>query len=155
MNGIIGARFLINTPARRRSSTRTTMSSLLFISLLTAVVLLGTVYSVYYDTFQDTSSAGSLAKSGAYFAARKNVFNKLFVKKAWGWTSVSILSLVLTAPNDDRSTSQRWRVVSGLRWVAATSSWFLLCVVCFVWYTYSHFTAQLGSSVTVSSTVCG
>ncbi|EOR04210.1 hypothetical protein E3P89_00029 [Wallemia ichthyophaga] len=125
MNGIIGARFLINTPARRRSSTRTTMSSLLFISLLTAVVLLGTVYSVYYDTFQDTSSAGSLAKSGAYFAARKNVFNKLFVKKAWGWTSVSILSLVLTAPNDDRSTSQRWRVVSGLRWVAATSSWFL------------------------------
>ena len=105
------------------------LSNAAFVGLLTAVVLLGTSYSVYYDTFQDTSAAISTAKSGTYFAARKNIFNRVFVKKAWGWTSASILALVITAPHDERTTNQRWRLVSGLRWIAATSSWFLLWVL--------------------------
>ncbi|TIC72801.1 hypothetical protein E3Q00_03588 [Wallemia mellicola] len=96
-----------------------------FIILLSAIVLLGTLYSVYYDTFQDTSSAVSFAKSATYFATKKNIFNKLFVKKAWGWTTASVLALLVSAPHDERTTNKRWRIVTVSRWVAATSSWFL------------------------------
>ena len=102
---------------------------LIFISVLTFTVLIGTVYSLYFDTWQDTSSSISATiKSNAYFAKKNNVFNKFLVKKAWGWTSLSLLSLLLTSPNIDRTTSRRWNYLTILRWIAGTSSWYLLLV---------------------------
>lgn len=121
-----------------------------FVTLLSATVLLGTLYSVYYDTFQDTTSAVSFTKSATYFATKKNIFNTLFVKKAWGWTTASVLALVVSASHDERTTNKRWRIVTVLRWVAATSSWFLL----WVGYTGMYlemlikYTAPTGSSET-------
>lgn len=103
--------------------------NLIFISVLALIVLIGTVYSLYFDTWQDTSlSISATIKSNAYFAKKNNVFNKFLVKKAWGWTSLCLLSLLLTSPNIDRTTSRRWNYLTILRWIAGTSSWYLLLV---------------------------
>ncbi|EAU91470.1 hypothetical protein CC1G_01959 [Coprinopsis cinerea okayama7 len=71
--------------------------------LLSTIVLVGTVYSVLYDTYLDTSDPflthlpHPLSHSH-YFASKKNWLNVYFIKKAWGWTSAVFLLNWLTTP---------------------------------------------------------
>ncbi|KAH6914328.1 inositol phospholipid synthesis and fat-storage-inducing TM-domain-containing protein [Coprinopsis sp. MPI-PUGE-AT-0042] len=71
--------------------------------VLSAIILGGTAYSVFYDTYLDTSNpllthlAHPLAQSH-YFADKKNWLNVLFIKKAWGWTSGAFILSWLTSP---------------------------------------------------------
>jgi len=63
------------------------------LALIALITLSGTIYSYRHGTFLDTSNP-LLAHlphphSHVFFANKKNVLNQLFVKKAWGWTSLA------------------------------------------------------------------
>lgn len=70
---------------------------------LTALVLVGTVYSVTYNTYLDTSDPlltnlpHRLHKTH-YFSSKGNALNVLFSKRAWGWISAAFLGLYFTSP---------------------------------------------------------
>lgn len=108
-----------------------------FVSL-SCVLLFGTIYSVAYHTYIDTSdpvvalgrTPHPLAES-SYFARKDNVLNTLFIKKAWGWTTTAFVALLLTAPPPRPSSSRRATMTLRERlgkWVAATGVWLLFVV---------------------------
>jgi hypothetical protein len=89
---------------------------------VTAVVLLGTLYSVWKNTYLDTSNPllthlpHPLGTSHRW-ANKSNFLNVYFIKKAWGWTSGAYLFAWGTSPTPLRS-GQRLA-----RWVVATAIW--------------------------------
>lgn len=79
--------------------------------LLSAVILSGTLYSIIYSTFLDTSDPllthlPHPLGDTHYFASKKNWLNTLFIKKAWGWTSAAFLFTWLTSLNTTTSTGR-------------------------------------------------
>jgi hypothetical protein len=102
------------------STAQTRRQRVLAISLVSLLVASGTAYSLYHGTSLDTSNPIlSLLPhpSKAFFAQKSNIFNVLFVKKAWGWTSLAFLALWFTSPPSLRTPS---RIGS---WLAATFIW--------------------------------
>lgn len=93
------------------------------LALLSLTVLGGTIYSVLFHTYLDTSDP-QIANlphplhHQSIFAQKSNIFNTLFVKKAWGWTSAAFAAVWLTSPPQTRRTREAW-----LRWAAATVVW--------------------------------
>ncbi|KAJ7178333.1 inositol phospholipid synthesis and fat-storage-inducing TM-domain-containing protein [Mycena crocata] len=98
------------------SSTR-----LAFVGLST-IVLLGTAYSVLYNTYLDTSNPllthlpHPLSKSHRW-ASKGNPLNVYFIKQAWGWTSAAFL-LAWSTGSPSTRTAQRLA-----RWLTATAIW--------------------------------
>ncbi|KAF9263272.1 hypothetical protein L218DRAFT_973097 [Marasmius fiardii PR-910] len=89
---------------------------------VTVIIFLGTLFSVVYGTYLDTSnpllSHLPHPLSQTHFWARKaNFLNVYFIKLAWGWTSAAFLLLWSTSPTPVRSLS---RVV---QWLVETSCW--------------------------------
>ncbi|KAG7098715.1 hypothetical protein E1B28_000628 [Marasmius oreades] len=96
---------------------------------ITVVVLLGTLYSVAYGTYLDTSnpllSHLPHPLGQTHFWARKsNFLNAYFIKKAWGWTTAAFFLLWSTSPSCVRSLSKvvQWLVETGC-WLTFTT-WF-------------------------------
>ena len=92
------------------------------LALLSVTVLGGTLYSVVNHTYLDTSDPllshlPHPLHHQSIFAQKTNIFNSLFVKKAWGWTSAAFLLVWLTGPTQTR-TREAW-----FRWAAATAVW--------------------------------
>ncbi len=91
-------------------------------TVLTALIIFGTGYSVLYNTYLDTSNPllsslpHPLGKTH-YFANKTNILNVYFIKKAWGWTSGLFFLSWITSPPQTRT---RNRV---LKWLLATSVW--------------------------------
>lgn len=99
------------------SSTRSAL-----LALLSVAVLGGTLYSVLNNTYLNTSDPllshlPHPLHHQSIFARRANIFNSLFVKKAWGWTSAAFAMVWLTSPPRMR-TYEAW-----LQWAAATAVW--------------------------------
>ena len=100
---------------------------------LAALVSLGTLYSVAYSTYLDTSNPllthlpHPLA-STHYFASKGNFLNVFFIKKAWGWTTAVFLFSWLTSPaaqRGGRSSSRRLATYLFLTaWWILFTSWF-------------------------------
>ncbi|KAF8530485.1 inositol phospholipid synthesis and fat-storage-inducing TM-domain-containing protein [Hysterangium stoloniferum] len=94
----------------------------IILALLSVAVLGGTLYSVINHTYVDTSDP-LLAHlphplhNQSLFARKTNIFNTLFIKKAWGWTSGAFALLWLTSSPTTRHL-QSW-----LKWSAATMVW--------------------------------
>ena len=91
-------------------------------ALLLSTLAAGVAYSVYYDTYYDTSNPliahlPHPSHGDSYFARKSNVFNQLFVKKAWGWTSLAFFLIYATSPLNKRSMA---RVGT---WFATTWLW--------------------------------
>ena len=114
-------------PNSTSKSSRAPLAADLDHNLLTFVLLFSTLaagisYSVYYDTYLDTSNPliahlPHPSHSDSYFARKSNVFNQLFVKKAWGWTSLAFFLIYGTSPFNKRSLARVGR------WVAITWLW--------------------------------
>ncbi|KAJ7680472.1 inositol phospholipid synthesis and fat-storage-inducing TM-domain-containing protein [Mycena polygramma] len=89
---------------------------------VSAVVLVGTAYSVLYNTYLDTSNPllthlpHPLSKSHRW-ANKGNPLNVYFIKNAWGWTSAAFLLAWGTGPPSSRSAA---RIT---RWLTATAIW--------------------------------
>jgi len=78
--------------------------------VLTAILLFGTLYSVVYDTYIDTSDPFTASSphplaSTSYFASKSNILNTLFIKKAWAWTSLAFFAMYFTTPSGPRYVS--------------------------------------------------
>ncbi|KAF8897091.1 inositol phospholipid synthesis and fat-storage-inducing TM-domain-containing protein [Gymnopilus junonius] len=75
---------------------------------VTAILLLGSAYSVLYGTYLDTSNPHlthlphHLADTH-FFASKSNPLNVYFIKKSWGWTSLVFLFSYLTSPPQIRT----------------------------------------------------
>ncbi|KAK7005640.1 inositol phospholipid synthesis and fat-storage-inducing TM-domain-containing protein [Favolaschia claudopus] len=100
------------------------MSTRIALTSVSAIVLIGTLYSVVYDTYLDTSNPllthlpHPLAKSH-FWANKANPLNVYFIKKAWGWTSAAFLLAWSTGSPSSRT------VVRLTRWLTATAFWLL------------------------------
>jgi len=95
---------------------------MLTFALLFSTLAAGIAYSVYYDTYYDTSNPLSAylphpSHDYSYFARKTNIFNRVFVKQAWGWTSLAFFLIYATSPLHKRSLA---RVGT---WVATTWLW--------------------------------
>ncbi|KAF5321331.1 hypothetical protein D9619_001942 [Psilocybe cf. subviscida] len=69
---------------------------------LSVILTLGTVYSVVYQTYLDTSNpllsyAPHPLADTHYFASKKSLLNTIFIKNAWGWTSAVFFLLFALA----------------------------------------------------------
>jgi Inositol phospholipid synthesis and fat-storage-inducing TM len=88
----------------------------------TGVLLIGTIYSIIYNTYLDTSNPylthlpHPLGKTD-YFANKANLLNVIFIKRAWGWTSAAFLFLYLTSPPDAQVMERMYK------WLAETAIW--------------------------------
>jgi hypothetical protein len=108
----------------------------IFLALFPTILLFGTLFSVLspqtraapYDSItQAHLQDPSLAPS--YFARKSNIFNTLFVKRGWGWTTFAFFFFILThpfhGPVNTLSLTPR-RLQAGLRWLIVTIWWFLV-----------------------------
>ncbi|KAJ7780515.1 inositol phospholipid synthesis and fat-storage-inducing TM-domain-containing protein [Mycena maculata] len=92
------------------------------LSAVSVVVLVGTLYSVLFNTYLDTSNPllthlpHPLSKTH-YWASKTNFLNRYLIKKAWGWTSAAFLLAWLTGPPSTRTASRF------SRWLTATAIW--------------------------------
>jgi hypothetical protein len=121
---------------------------LLVLALLSALILGGTIYSVINNTSLDTSDPilAHLPHPSAehsYFARKSNIFNQLFVKKAWGWTSAAFFALWLTSPAHLRKGG---RVAE---WAIATAIWSLFTMWFFGPGLFQRFVALTGGQCVV------
>jgi hypothetical protein len=91
---------------------------------LTALVVIGTVYSVVQGSYLDTSNPlltnlpHPLHKTH-YFASKLNVVNVFFIKKLWIWTTAAVWALFLTSPPKTR------RIDMIYKWCAGTLVWLM------------------------------
>ncbi|KAG6087915.1 hypothetical protein E4U15_007080 [Claviceps sp. LM218 group G6] len=107
----------------------------LLLALFPIILVFGTLFSAVspqtrsapYDAItQSHSQDPNLAPS--YFARKSNIFNVLFVKRGWGWTTFAFFFFLLTHPSGGSGgldlTPRRLRAI--LRWAAVTGWWFLV-----------------------------
>ncbi|KAG1826485.1 hypothetical protein EV424DRAFT_1600562 [Suillus variegatus] len=80
---------------------------------ITAILLFGTLYSVTYDTYLDTSDPSLThlphhLHATHYFANKANILNSYFIKRRMGWTSAAFLTLWLTSPHHKSGQHTDW-----------------------------------------------
>lgn len=96
---------------------------------------LGTLISLIFGTSLSTSLPHShLSERLHYFARKSNLINQIFVKNAWGWTSLFYLLHLASSP--PARTSRRSRLAV---WLLATTFWLV--------FTTWFFGAGLGDRV--------
>ncbi|KAI0674915.1 inositol phospholipid synthesis and fat-storage-inducing TM-domain-containing protein [Trametes maxima] len=99
------------------------------LAAITAVVLVGTLYSVGYETYLDTSNPLVTAlphhlHKTDYFASKKNPLNVYFTKKLWGWITATFLFHFFTSPRAVRTRARFAQyIIATAVWLAFTS-WF-------------------------------
>ncbi|KAH9859023.1 inositol phospholipid synthesis and fat-storage-inducing TM-domain-containing protein [Lenzites betulinus] len=96
---------------------------------ITSVVLFGTLYSIGYDTYLDTSNPFITSQphhlhETDYFASKKNPLNVYFTKKLWLWTTATFLFHFLTSPAATRAKARVSQyLIATAVWLSFTS-WF-------------------------------
>lgn len=91
---------------------------------ISAIVLFGTIYSVTFNTFLDTSNplvthlAHPLSHTH-YFASKTNVLNVYFIKKVWAWTTAAFFFSWFTSPPQARANTRL------IKYLTLTSIWLL------------------------------
>ncbi|ODN77390.1 hypothetical protein L202_04574 [Cryptococcus amylolentus CBS 6039] len=96
--------------------------------VVSSLMLCGIMYSLLFDTSLNTSEIHHthLPLRSAYFARKSNIFNVLFVKRSWAWTSGVYLLHLFSSPRlfSPESPGGSWPRRLGA-WVIATSFWAL------------------------------
>ncbi|KDQ57778.1 hypothetical protein JAAARDRAFT_69860 [Jaapia argillacea MUCL 33604] len=99
------------------------------LTALTCAVTLGTAYSLYYNTYLDTSDPHITnlphhLASTDYFASKSNPLNVYFIKYAWAWTTLAFLFHFLTSPPNAKTMERvaKFAAETGV-WMVFTS-WF-------------------------------
>lgn len=99
------------------------------ISLISAILLFGTLYSVVYNTYLDTSNPllthlPHPLSTTHYFATKSNPINVYFIKKAWGWTTAAFFFSWFTSPPQIRSVHRIFKYLALLVIWLLFTSWF-------------------------------
>ncbi|KAH9485046.1 FIT family protein scs3 [Psilocybe cubensis] len=99
------------------------------LTLVSAILLLGTIYSVFQETYLDTSNPlltflpHKLSETH-YFASKANPLNVYFIKRSWGWTTAVFLFSYLTSPPHLRTSARFFQYCTlTICWLLFTS-WF-------------------------------
>ncbi|RDA83616.1 hypothetical protein CP532_6917 [Ophiocordyceps camponoti-leonardi (nom. inval.)] len=119
----------------------------LAVSVYPLILIFGAVFSLVspetraapYDAGQQ---AHAQSEAPSYFARKANVFNVVFVKRGWGWTTFAFVFFVLgglrtsSASSSSSSSSSsavvdRLRLQAFLRWGCATAWWVCVTQWCF------------------------
>lgn len=68
-----------------------------------------------------------------YYNNKRNIFNQIFVKRGWGWTTVAIVILygIAVVKNNRRETNGRLVVGALIRYIIATVWWVFFTQWCF------------------------
>ncbi|KAM4057176.1 inositol phospholipid synthesis and fat-storage-inducing TM domain-containing protein [Hirsutella rhossiliensis] len=98
------------------------------LALFPVMLAFGTVFSLVSPE----------TRAAPYFARKSNVFNVVFVKRGWGWTTLAFVVFLVTHPSygsNDNSSNTGWdltprRARAALRWTAVTGWWFLFTQWC-------------------------
>jgi len=99
------------------------------ISVISAILLFGTLYSVLYNTYLDTSNPllsqlPHPLSTTHYFATKSNPLNVYFIKKGWGWTTAAFFFSWFTSPPQTRTVNRILKYLAlGVVWLNFTS-WF-------------------------------
>ncbi|OCF77532.1 hypothetical protein I204_01520 [Kwoniella mangroviensis CBS 8886] len=129
--------------ARRMSMTSTSQSAsltpqtlaqriveneqLMLVGLVSSLMLCGILYSLIQSTSLDTSEIHhhTLPHRAEYFARKSNIFNVIFVKRAWGWTSILYLLHLFSSPTipSQMHTGLGGRARRLGIWMLATMAW--------------------------------
>lgn len=138
------------TPSRAKTRVRTaprntpflpTPLEALVLVVFPAILLFGSLFSVInpdtrsapYDPVSQ-SHVQDPSVSPNYFARKSNLFNVVFVKRGWGWTTLAFFAFLFSHPSIDAASAVNLsprRVKALLRWVFATTWWFLVTQWCF------------------------
>lgn len=96
---------------------------------ISAILLIGTIYSIVYDSYLDTSNPllthlPHPLQDTNYFANKSNFLNVIFIKRAWGWTSAAFFLLYFSSPSNIQTKERifQWLTETGI-WLIFTS-WF-------------------------------
>ncbi|WWC72287.1 uncharacterized protein I206_106249 [Kwoniella pini CBS 10737] len=131
--------------ARRMSMTSTSQSAsltpqtfleraseneqIVLAGIITSLMLCGILYSIVRSSSLDTSEIHHhfLPHRAAYFARKSNLLNVIFVKRAWGWTSLVYLIHLFTSTSSPSSinTGPGSRARRLGVWVLGTIAWLL------------------------------
>ncbi|WVQ75689.1 hypothetical protein IAR50_005319 [Cryptococcus sp. DSM 104548] len=94
--------------------------------VVSSLMLCGIMYSITFNTSLNTSEIHHthLPLRTAYFARKSNIFNVLFVKRSWAWTSGVYLLHLFSSPRllSPESPGGSWPRRLGA-WVIATFFW--------------------------------
>ncbi|PHH83271.1 hypothetical protein CDD82_2691 [Ophiocordyceps australis] len=120
------------TPRSRNPPYFPTRLERLVTAIFPILLVFGTLFSAIspqtrgaiYDPSQQ-AHAQDAALVPSYFARKSNLFNVVFVKRGWAWTTLALLVFTVSHP----SVASRSRV--GLRWAAMTVCWILVTQWCF------------------------
>ncbi|KAF4580832.1 phosphatidylcholine-hydrolyzing phospholipase C [Ophiocordyceps camponoti-floridani] len=119
--------------APRHSPYLPTPLERLTVSIFPLILTFGAIFSLlspetrsapYYAGEQ--AHAQTAEEAPSYFARKANVFNVVFVKRGWAWTTFSFFFFVVT-----RGATDKRRLQAGFRWVGATAWWVLVTQWCF------------------------
>ncbi|KAF3928849.1 hypothetical protein ABW20_dc0101430 [Dactylellina cionopaga] len=86
---------------------------LLLSSIYPATVVLGSLYSI----------VSPYGQSASYFSRKSNIFNVLFVKIGWFWTTAAFLVHIFNLRHPNASQA---RIKAVIRWGLATFAWILV-----------------------------
>jgi len=99
------------------------------ISVISAILLFGTVFSVLYNTYLDTSNPllthlPHPLSTTHYFATKSNPLNVYFIKNAWGWTTAAFFFSWFTSPPQIRTVHRVLKYLALLIVWLLFTSWF-------------------------------
>lgn len=116
-----------NKTAARNNPYYPTPTETILLAAYPVLLVFGTLFSLLNPNVRsspyDFISQSHVQNSGAvpsYFARKDNLFNVLFVKRAWFWITVSFFAFVFTHPSY-RSTERKLRAT--VRWGLVTLWW--------------------------------
>jgi hypothetical protein len=94
-----------------------------------SLMLMGTAYSIYYNTWLDTSNPAITSlphhlHATHYFANKRNPLNVFFIKRLWAWTSGAFLLLFFTSPRTARTRGRLYQFGAATATWAVFTSWF-------------------------------
>ncbi|RDA94784.1 hypothetical protein CP533_4224 [Ophiocordyceps camponoti-saundersi (nom. inval.)] len=135
-----GARSDPPLPPARHSPYLPTPLERLATGIYPLILVFGAVFSLLSPetraaAYDAGAQAHAQAEAPSYFARKANVFNVVFVKRGWGWTTFAFVFFVLAGlrPASASATSvvERMRLQACLRWAFATAWWLLVTQWCF------------------------
>lgn len=102
-----------------------TPTETLLLATYPTLLLFGTLFSLLNPSVRSSpydfvSQSHVQESSPSYFARKDNLFNVLFVKRAWFWITLSFFTFVLTHPGY-RATERKIRAT--VRWGLVTTWW--------------------------------
>ena len=128
------------TPAPRTPAWLPTPLERVALAVFPLILVFGTVFSVLspetraaaYDPVAQ-AHAQDPGAAPSYFARKSNIFNVVFVKRGWGWTTFAFVFFLLTHPSGGPTALELTvrRLRAGVRWALVTGWWFLVTQWCF------------------------